>query len=116
MTRTRFGMLTLSAVVLGLSVLGAANVRLKPDTTDPPGSVRLQPDQTRSVSSLTGVARAMDGRLMGGVAVSARAIASSITTSVFTDEHGQYFFPPLENGRYALWAQAAGYETARAEV
>ena len=43
---------------------------------------------------------------MEGVTVSARATGSSITTSVFTDADGQYFFPPLSEGRHKVWAQA----------
>ena len=51
---------------------------------------------------------------MEGVAVSARAVDRSYTTSVFTDDRGEYVFPPLDSGRYEVWAQAVGYETTRA--
>jgi streptogramin lyase len=68
------------------------------------------------VSSLAGAARGADGMPLEGVAVSARAVDKSVTTSVFTDQRGEYVFPPLESGRYDTWAQAVGYETARAEV
>ena len=53
---------------------------------------------------------------MEGVTVSARATGSSITTSVFTDADGEYFFPPLSEGQYKVWAQAVGYEAARTDV
>jgi hypothetical protein len=72
--------------------------------------------QACAISSLTGMARTMDGKVLEGVAVSARAVDRSVTTSVFTDERGEYVFPPLDGGRYQVWAQAVGYETARADV
>ena len=39
---------------------------------------------------------------MGGVAVSAKADGTTITTSVYTDETGSYYFPPLPPGKYQL--------------
>jgi streptogramin lyase len=57
------------------------------------------------------------GQRVAGVAVSAKAEGTTITTSVFTDEQGNYFFPPtLAKGRYRIWAQVEGYTTARAEI
>jgi streptogramin lyase/mono/diheme cytochrome c family protein len=56
------------------------------------------------------------GRPLDGVAVSAHAPGTTITTSVYTDERGEYVFPPLRSGRYELWAQAVGYATGRATV
>ena len=71
-------------------------------------------------SPLRGTIRAVTGEPLEGVPVSARAEGKTITTSVFTDTQGQYFFPPLappfEAGTYQVWAQAVGYERARAEV
>jgi len=66
-------------------------------------------------SNLVGAVRAASAPL-GGVVVSARAAGSSITTSVFTDARGEYVFPPLAAGAYDVWAQATGYEAARAQV
>jgi streptogramin lyase len=43
-------------------------------------------------------------------------VESNITTSVFTDERGEYVFPVLQSGSYEVWAQASGYETVRAKV
>jgi streptogramin lyase len=97
MTRSGIGLVLLAASVLGLSL--------------PSGAA-----QQGAASNLTGVARAMDGRLMEGVVVSARAVEKSYTTSVLTDDRGEYVFPPLESGRYEVWAQAVGYDTARAQV
>ena len=49
---------------------------------------------------LTGAVTSASGEKMGGVTVSAKAEKSPITTSVFTDESGNYYFPPLPNGKY----------------
>ena len=54
------------------------------------------------------------GAPLNGVAVSARAVGRTFTTTVYSDEKGEYFFPELERGQYRVWAQATGYETARA--
>jgi streptogramin lyase len=65
---------------------------------------------------LTGAVAGPDGARMGGVTVSAKAVGSTITTTVFTDEAGAYYFPALPPGNYRLWAQALGYETANGEA
>jgi hypothetical protein len=53
---------------------------------------------------------------MGGITVSAKAEGASITTTVFTDEAGDYYFPPMEAGKYKVWAQALSFETAKGDV
>ncbi len=65
---------------------------------------------------LSGTIKGPDGKAMGGVTVSAKPDGGTITTSVFTDESGQYFFPALANGHYRLWAQALSYQTAKGDV
>ncbi len=66
---------------------------------------------------LSGGVKSASGERMAGVAVSAKSDASeNITTSVFTDEQGNYYFPPLAAGSYRVWAQADGYDFAKAEV
>jgi streptogramin lyase len=65
---------------------------------------------------LAGTVKLDSGEKMSGVTVSARADGRTITTSVFTDEQGDYYFPPMESGKYQVWAQADTFETARAEV
>ncbi len=65
---------------------------------------------------LTGTIKGPDGKAMGGVTVSAKPDGGTITTSVFTDDAGQYFFPALANGHYRVWAQALSYQTAKGEV
>ena len=76
--------------------------------------------QSPAPTPLAGAVNAPSGEPLAGVAVSARAEGASITTSVFTDEAGRYYFPalepPLEGGPYRVWAQAVGYERANADV
>jgi streptogramin lyase/mono/diheme cytochrome c family protein len=62
---------------------------------------------------LTGAISSAAGEKLGGVTVSAKLEGSSITTSVYTDESGNYYFPPLPAGKYQVWAQALGFETAK---
>jgi len=56
------------------------------------------------------------GEKVGGVTVSAKAEGSTITTTVYTDDGGNYYFPPLAPGKYHVWAQALTYATADAQV
>jgi streptogramin lyase len=65
---------------------------------------------------LTGAVTSASGEKMGGVTVSAKAEKSPITTSVFTDESGNFYFPPLPNGKYRVWAQALTYQFAESNV
>ena len=65
---------------------------------------------------LSGTVTSSSGEKMGGVTVSAKAAGSPITTSVFTDASGGYYFPPMANGKYRVWAQALTYERAEASV
>ena len=65
---------------------------------------------------LTGTVKSAAGAKMGGVSVSAKLENTTITTSVFTDEDGAYYFPALSSGRYDVWAQADGFEIARGGV
>ena len=54
---------------------------------------------------LSGTVVSASGEKMGGVTVSAKAGGTSITTTVFTDEAGDYYFPPMQAGRYQVWAK-----------
>jgi virginiamycin B lyase len=65
---------------------------------------------------LSGSIRSAQGEKMGGVTVSAKPEGGTITTTVFTDEAGEYFFPPLAAGKYRVWAQALGYRASRSDV
>jgi len=65
---------------------------------------------------LSGAISAQSGQKLEGVTVSAKMEGSTITTSVYTDSGGNYYFPPLPEGRYRVWAQALGFELARGAV
>ncbi len=65
---------------------------------------------------LSGSITSASGEKLGGVTVSAKLEGSTITNSVYTDETGTYYFPPLPTGKYKVWAQALGFETAKGEV
>ena len=68
------------------------------------------------VVSLAGTITSGDGKKMEGVTVSTRAAGSNITTSVFTDSDGEYYFPSLPAGRYTVWAQAQAFDAGRAAL
>ena len=53
---------------------------------------------------------------MEGVPVSAKAEGSTITTSVYTDADGNFYFPRMADGQYQVWAQAKGFERAHSPV
>jgi hypothetical protein len=67
-------------------------------------------------SLLTGTITSASGEKMGGVTVSAKADGATITTSVYTDDSGNYYFPPLAEGQYRVWAQALTFQTAKGNV
>jgi virginiamycin B lyase len=56
------------------------------------------------------------GQKADGVTVSAKREGSTITTSVYTDATGNYYFPPMPAGKYRVWAQALGFEQSKALV
>lgn len=95
-----------------LSVYFGLAVALLALTTALPRVVRAAPND----NLLTGTIKTESGAKLGGVTVSAQAEGKTITTSVFTDEEGAYYFPPMEAGQYQVWAQAASFETARGSV
>src|ERR1700676_2029435 len=65
---------------------------------------------------LNGAISSPSGEKLGGVTVSAKQDGSTITTSVYTDDTGNYYFPPLPAGKYQVWAQALSFETTKAAV
>jgi streptogramin lyase/mono/diheme cytochrome c family protein len=65
---------------------------------------------------LSGTITSASGQKLEGVTVSAKQEGSTITTSVYTDGTGTYYFPLLPSGRYQVWAQALGFERARGSV
>src|SRR5215467_11729092 len=65
---------------------------------------------------LSGTVVSSSGEKMGGVTISAKPEGGTITTSVFTDEAGAYYFPPMPAAKYRVWAQALSYETAKSST
>jgi streptogramin lyase len=65
---------------------------------------------------LGGAIGARSGQKLDGITVSAKLEGSTITTSVYTDSGGNYYFPPLPAGKYRVWAQALGFERSTATV
>jgi streptogramin lyase len=65
---------------------------------------------------LTGAISSPSGEKLAGVSVSAKQDGTTITTTVYTDETGNYYFPPLAAGKYSVWAQALGFETTKSSV
>jgi len=65
---------------------------------------------------LSGTVSSATGQKMAGVAVSVKAEGGTIKTSVYTDKAGNYYFSPMPAGKYRVWAQAVGFETAKGEV
>ena len=51
---------------------------------------------------LTGTVKSATGAKMSGVTVSAKVEGATITTSVFTDEEGAYYFPAMNAGYYEV--------------
>jgi virginiamycin B lyase len=65
---------------------------------------------------LTGTVTSATGQKLEGVQVSAKKDGSTITTNVYTDTNGEYFFPAMADGKYRVWAQALSFETNKGEV
>src|SRR5271154_648181 len=65
---------------------------------------------------LSGTIKSAAGEAIGGVTVSAKADGATITTTVFTDDSGHYYFPSMPNGHYRVWAQALSFATAKGAV
>jgi len=65
---------------------------------------------------LTGAIASSAGSKLDGVVVSAKREGSNITTSVYTDATGNYYFPPMAAGKYKVWAQTLGFEQTKTDV
>ncbi len=65
---------------------------------------------------LSGAVASAAGEKLSGILVSAKPVGGTITTSVYTDASGAYYFPPLPAGKYRVWAQALTFATAKGEV
>jgi streptogramin lyase len=93
MTKSRFARLAV-AMVSAIAMMGIA---------------RADPVLNGKISSESGAK-------LDGVTVSAKRDGSTITTSVYTDKDGMYYFPPLAAGHYHVWAQALGFEATKLAV
>ena len=81
------------------------------------GLAALAPQSARAADVLlSGEIASAAGEKMGGATISAKAEGSLITTTVYSDEAGAYYFPPLPQGKYKVWAQALSFETAKGDV
>src|SRR5579863_1066301 len=65
---------------------------------------------------LSGSIASASGSKLEGVQVSAKKEGATITTSVYTDQNGEYFFPAMADGKYQVWAQTLGFETVKSAV
>ena len=65
---------------------------------------------------LNGTITSAAGQKLEGVTVSAKQEGTTVTTSVYTDASGAYYFPPMSAGKYRVWAQALGFEISRGNV
>lgn len=83
-----------------------------------PSSQKVHAEESRNLvgKMLTGTIRSSDNKPLEGVTISARDSVKTITTSVFTDEKGDFSFPALDKGQYRVWAQAVGFEMGKAQV
>jgi streptogramin lyase len=77
---------------------------------------RSLPLSGSAAGTLSGTVKASDGKVLEGVGVSARDANERFTTTVYTDESGRYFFPPLHGGQYRVWAQAIGFQASKVET
>jgi streptogramin lyase len=78
--------------------------------------VQAQSTATPQAPGIMGTIKDQSGKVLSGVTVSAQSIAQTMTTSVYTDDHGMYVFPHLVAGTYKVWAQAVGFTTERATL
>jgi streptogramin lyase len=67
-------------------------------------------------AAVKGIVKSSDGKAMEGVTVSVRGEGKTFISTVFTDVQGAFLLPRLEKGQYDLWAQAVGFDEARAIV
>lgn len=66
--------------------------------------------------SLVGTISSPSGEKISGVTVSVKGEGQTITTSVFTDQAGNFYFPSMQPGKYRVWAQALSFETVSNDV
>src|SRR5215467_5303404 len=79
-------------------------------------SAALAPATASADQLLASTITSPTGQKLEGVLVTAQKAGSTIQTSVYTDQNGEYYFPAMEDGNYAVWAQTLGFETAKGNV
>ena len=99
--------LVLIALVIGLGTFGVIHAAARKSP---------KPAANQSDTLLSGTVRSSGGHVEEGIAVSAAAEGSTMTTSVYTDADGMYIFPPMAKGKYHVWAQTVGLATGSADV
>ncbi len=65
---------------------------------------------------LKGTVTSLSGEKLAGVAVSAKLQGSTITTTVYTDETGAFYFPAQPTGKYNMWTNALGFGQSRSSI
>src|SRR5579883_514021 len=77
-------------------------------------SLTLAPAQAQTAAALTGQVSSAEEATMEGLLVSAKKEGSTVTTTVVSNDKGQYSFPAgrLEPGHYNITIRAAGYTLA----
>ena len=108
MTRRRTGLMVGTVLGIGLLVFSVTERFHAP--------LQAMRQAATARPTLVGTIQTADDTPLEGVAVSARAANSTMTRTVFTDDAGEFFFPALDGGRHQVWAQATGFDAARAEV
>ena len=66
-----------------------------------------------TTNSFTGSVKGADGKKLNGVFVSAKREQDIFTTTVYSDDAGQFHFPPLEAGTYTITAHTGGFRASQ---
>lgn len=66
--------------------------------------------QTQNQGALTGVVQDSSGAVLAGAQVTATNVATGITSSIKTDEHGSFRIPFIAPGTYTVTAEAQGFQ------
>jgi streptogramin lyase len=81
------------------------------------GCALLEPQVASAADQLlSGTVASASGEKIASATVSAKAAGSAVTISVFTDEQGGYYFPPMPSGKYRVWAQAVTFDTGKNQI
>jgi virginiamycin B lyase len=108
-----------TAAPAALSAAGSVSRESRTDGNSAPASQLAASSRSNRGAdvrpNLWGDVRSAEGKSLPGASVSARAVGSTLTTSVYTDDAGHYVFPGLAPGSYAIWAQAVGFHTEHGE-